>query len=95
MLGFLCRDMAIVVLATILSRRKNGDFAAAAILFALYILLPAIIGGLKFEAADVFFFPRASDPLWLSPALAWGEAVLATAVAVGSLALPRDKTAAK
>jgi hypothetical protein len=95
MLGFLCRDMAIVVLATILSRRKNGDFAAAAILFALYVLLPAIVGGLKFEAADVFFFPRASDPLWLSPVLAWSEAVLATVLAVGSLALPRNETAAK
>jgi hypothetical protein len=95
MLGFLSRDMAIVVLANTLSRRKSGDFAAIATLFALYVLLPAIINGLKFDAADVFFFPRASDPVWLSPALAWSEAVLAAAFAVGSLALPRDTAAAK
>jgi hypothetical protein len=94
MLGFCTRDVAIIVLAGTLSRRRGGDFAAVAILFALYVLIPAIVGGLKLEAADVFFFPRASDPLWLSPALAWSEAVLATVLAVGSLALPEEKVRA-
>jgi uncharacterized membrane protein len=94
MLGFLSRDMAIVVLASTLSRRRGGDFAAVAVLFALYVLLPAIVSGLKFEAAGIFFFPRASDPVWLSPALAWSEAVLATVLAVGSLALPEEKKTA-
>ncbi|MGC9954275.1 MAG: hypothetical protein ABSD21_08355 [Rhizomicrobium sp.] len=92
MLGFLTRDMAIVVLASMLSRRRSGDFAAVAILFALYVLLPAIVKGLNYETWLVFFFPRASDPLWLSPLLVWSEAVLATVLAVGSLALPREKT---
>jgi hypothetical protein len=94
MLGFLSRDMAIVVLANTLSRRRSGDFAAVAVLFALYVLLPAIVSGLKFDAADVLFFPRASDPVWLSPALAWSEAVLMVVLAVGSLALPREKARA-
>ena len=51
MLGFLSRDMALVVLASMLSRRRGGDFAAIAILFALYILLPAIVRGLNYETA--------------------------------------------
>jgi len=81
MLGFLSRDMAIVVLAGMLSRRKSGDFAAIAILFALYVLLPAIVKGMNYESGLVFFFPRTSDPLWLSPLLAWSEAVFATVLA--------------
>jgi hypothetical protein len=93
-LGFLSRDMAIVVLASMLSRRRSGDFAAVAILFTLYMLLPAIVGGMNYESGLVFFFPRASDPLWLSPLLAWSEAVLATVLAVGCVALPEEKTAA-
>ena len=60
-------------------------------LFVLYVLLPAIVRGMNYETALVFFFPRASDPLWLSPLLAWSEAVLAAALAVGSLALPEEK----
>ncbi len=95
MLGFLSRDVAIIVLANMLSRRKSGDFAAVAILFALYVLLPAIVKGLNYETALVLFFPGASDPLWLSPLLVWGEAVLATALAVGSLALPEERTKAQ
>ena len=91
MLGFLSRDMAIVVLAGMLSRRKSGDFAAIAILFALYVLLPAIVKGMNYESGLVFFFPRTSDPLWLSPLLAWSEAVFATVLAVGCLALPEEK----
>ena len=94
MLGFLCRDMAVVVLANMLARRRGGDFIALVMLFALYVLLPAIVKGMNYETALVFFFPRAGDPLWLSPLLAWSEAVLATALAVGSLALPEDKAAA-
>ncbi|HEY0282778.1 MAG TPA: hypothetical protein VGC27_09160 [Rhizomicrobium sp.] len=91
MLGFFTRDVAIIVLASTLSRRRGGDFTAVAVLFALYVLLPAIMNGLKLEAASVFFFPRPSDPVWLSPLLAWSEAVLAAVLAVGTLALPEEK----
>jgi len=94
MLGFLCRDMAVVMLANMLTRRRGGDFTALVMLFALYVLLPAIVRGMNYETALVFFFPRAGDPLWLSPLLAWAEAVLATALAVGSLALSEEKVAA-
>ncbi len=88
MLGFFTRDMAVIVLASLMSRQHGSDFAAAAILFVLYVLLPAIVKGLNFEAGMVFFFPRAGDPLWLSPVLAWSEAVLAAAIAVGRIVLP-------
>jgi ABC-2 type transport system ATP-binding protein len=94
MLGFLSRDMAIIVLASTTARRRNGDFAAVAILFALYVLLPAIVKGLNYETWLIFFFPRAGDPVWLSPALAWSEAVLMILLAVGGLALPEEKVRA-
>jgi len=91
MLGFLTRDLAIVVLVNAIAKRRSGDFAAIAILFALYALLPAIVSGMKFDSAAVFFFPRSSDPVWLSPAVAWGEAVLAVVLAIGRLALPENE----
>ncbi len=90
MLGFLTRDMAIVVLASTLSKSRNGDFAALAILFSLYALLPAIVSGMKFDTALALFFPRASDPIWLSPSVAWAEAVLAAVLAIGRIALPEN-----
>ena len=94
MLGFLTRDMAIFVLAGTRSRHSNGDFAAIGFLFALYALLPAIVSGMKFDSGLVLFTARASDPVWLSPAVAWAEAVLAVALAVGNLALPEEKAKA-
>ncbi|MDE2182500.1 MAG: hypothetical protein KGJ78_05710 [Alphaproteobacteria bacterium] len=94
MLGFFTRDMAIVVLAGTLSRRRTGDFAAAAILFMLYVLLPAIIGGLNYGAGTLLFFPRISDPVWLSPTVAWAEAAVAWAMTISSIALPERQPAA-
>jgi len=91
MLGFLTRDMAIVVFANAIARRRGGDFAAIAILFALYVLLPAIVNGLNYGSALVLFFPQASAPVWLSPAIAWGEAILAVAFAVSRVALSDRK----
>jgi len=86
MLGFLTRDMAVVALCGSLSRR-NGDFAAVCSLIALYALLPAIVGGIKFDAGLVLFLPQASHPVWLSPAAAWTEALLAWAVLLRRIAL--------
>ena len=91
-LGFLTRDMALVVLASIVSRRKS-DLAGLAGLFVLYLLLPMILKGLGGAGSLVLFYPQAGEPLWLSPALAWSEAVLATVFAVLSLALPERKAA--
>ena len=93
MLGFLCRDLALVVLVSMLSRRNRGDIGAIALLFALYVLLPAIVKGMNYDASLLLFFPRTGYLLWLSPALAWSEAVLATALTVGSLALPKKNAA--
>ena len=94
MLGFLTRDMAIVVFANAMARRRGGDFAAVAVLFALYVLLPAIVNGLSYGNALVLFFPQASTPVWLSPAVAWGEAMLAVAFAVSRVALSDRKQSA-
>jgi hypothetical protein len=91
MLGFLTRDLAIVVLASTFAKRRGSDFAAIAILFVLYALLPAIAGGMQIEGAALLFFPRTGDPVWLSPAIAWSEAVLAAVFAVGRLALPQSE----
>jgi len=93
-MGFLTRDMAIFVLANAMARRGNGDFAAVAILLALYALLPAIVSGMKFDAGLVLFSARASDPVWLSPLVAWTEALLAVAVTATKLALPEGRTRA-
>ncbi|MDE2111656.1 MAG: hypothetical protein KGJ79_10990 [Alphaproteobacteria bacterium] len=95
MLGFLTRDMALIVLASLLSRVHGSDFAAAAILFVLYVLLPAIVKGLNFEAAQMFFFPWTSDPSWLSPVVAWAEAAIAVALAVGRIVLPEQQADAQ
>lgn len=91
MLGFLTRDMAIVVLAGSLARRRTGDFAALAILFVLYALLPPIVAGLNYNLGAVLFFPKITEPVWLSPLAAWAEAVLAWVLAAGNLALPEER----
>jgi hypothetical protein len=91
MLGFLTRDMAVVTLAGVMSRR-NGDFAAVCALVALYALLPAILHGMNFESGLALFLPRAGSPLWLSPAAAWVEALIAAVFAIGRIAL-EDKPA--
>ncbi len=86
-LGFLTRDCAIFVLFQALAGRRRADFAALAVLVALYGLLPAIIGGMGVHAVGALFYPLTTDPVWLSPALAWGEAAVAVILALGSLAL--------
>ena len=91
MLGFLTRDLAIIVLASTFAKRRGSDFAALAILFVLYALIPAIVSGMKFNDAMVLFFPRVSDPIWLSPVIAWSEAVIASVFAIGRLALPESE----
>ncbi len=83
--GFLTRDVALFVLFQSLPGRRRGDFAAFVALFALYALIPAILRGLDLTGALPFFFPRPSDPLWLGPAAAWGEAVLIVGLSIGRL----------
>jgi hypothetical protein len=94
MLGFLSRDMAIIVLMNMLWRKRGGDFAALCILILLYALLPSIFAGLHFETGRALFMPRPTEPIWFSPLAAWAEAVLAWAIAVANIALPEERAQA-
>lgn len=87
-LGFITRDVALFVLLNAMPGRRRGDFAAVMALFALYILIPSILGGLGLERLLVLFYPKAVAPLWLAPAAAWAEAVLVVLLAIGRIALP-------
>lgn len=86
-LGFVTRDVALFALLHALPGRRRGDFTAVLALFALYLLIPSILNGLGLSGALVFFYPKPSDPVWLSPAFAWGEAALVIAAALGRIAL--------
>ena len=91
MLGFFTRDIAIIVLMNMLWHRRGGDFAAIAVLVLLYGLLPSIFGSLHLAAGEMLFAPRAADPAWLSPLVAWTEAVLAAVLAIVMIALPEER----
>ena len=61
--------------------------AALVTLFALYVLLPSIADGLGLKQALVLFYPQVSAPLWVSPAVAWAEALVVAGLAVGRIAV--------
>jgi hypothetical protein len=93
-LGFFVRDMAAIVLVGSLSPRKS-DLAVLAALCVPYIVLPLLLRGLGGAALLVLCYPRfGSEPLWLSPAVAVCEAVLAAVCAVLFL-VPRVSPTAK
>ena len=85
-LGFLTRDVGIFVLLQSLPGRRRGDFATVVVLFTLYALLPAILGGLDLDGILFCFYPKPTMPLWLGPAAAWTEAVLVAATTIARLA---------
>jgi hypothetical protein len=85
-LGFLLRDVGIFVLLQSLPGRRRGDFAALVALFTLYVLLPSIADGLGLKQAMIVFYPQVSTPVWLSPLVAWTEALLIAGLAVGRIA---------
>ncbi|HEY8948775.1 MAG TPA: hypothetical protein VIM56_07810 [Rhizomicrobium sp.] len=84
-LGFLTRDVAIFIFFA--ATRRRGDFAAIVSLLVLYVLIPAILNGIDLRSALPFFYPTPSNPIWLGPVVAWGEAIVATALAVSRVAL--------
>ncbi len=92
LLGFMARDVGLVVLINMAARRRGGDFLALAMLGLLYGLMPPIIGGLQYETGQALFLPRATDPLWLSPAAAWLEALVVWIVAFARIALPEQQS---
>jgi hypothetical protein len=86
-MGFLTRDVAIFVLLQTLPGQRRGDFAALVALFALYVLAPSILSGLDLKDALIAFYPQPTNPIWLSPLLAWVEALTISAFAGGGLAI--------
>jgi hypothetical protein len=73
MLGLLTRDVAIFVLMGGKAGGR-GDFAALAILGALYLLLPMILTGLNLRGLDFLFLPSAAGVLGVMAAWAQGVA---------------------
>ena len=88
-LGFLTRDVAIFVFFA--ATRRRGDFAAIVTLIALYVLIPAILDGLGVKAALPLFYPTPSNPVWLGPAVVWGEAFAAVIAAISRVALAEKR----
>lgn len=88
-LGFLTRDVAIFVFFA--ATRRRGDFAAIVTLLALYVLVPAILDGLGVKAALPFFYPTPSKPVWLGPAIVWGEAAMAVVIATSRVVLAEKR----
>ena len=86
-IGFVTRDVALFVLLHALPGRRRGDFTAVLALFALYVLIPAILNGLGFSGTLAFFYPKPTISSWLAPAFAWAEAVAVVALATGRIAL--------
>ena len=89
-LGFVTRDMGLIVLLNMLVWRRGGDLMAIAVLILLYALLPAIIAGLHYGTGQALFLVRQTDPLWFSPAAAWLEAIAVWVVAITTLSLPEE-----
>jgi hypothetical protein len=92
--AFLTRDVGIFVLFQTFPGRRRGDFAAVAVLFALYALVPAILGGLGLEEIRAFFLPIPTSPIWLGPVVVWVEAIAIASLALGRVALS-EKAAAE
>jgi hypothetical protein len=84
-LGFLTRDAAIFVFSA--AARRRGDLAAVVLLFALYVLIPAILDGVGLKSVLPFFYPTPSAPVWLGPAVVWGEAAVAVSLAISRVVL--------
>jgi hypothetical protein len=84
-LGFLTRDVAIFVLFQSLPGRRRGDFAAIVALIALHGLIPVILNGLDLTGAMVLFRPTPVDPVWLAPAIAWGEGLVVAGLAIARI----------
>lgn len=90
-LGFVTRDIGLVMMMNMLARRRGGDFLAIAMLVLLYALMPAIVAGMSYATGQALFLPKPTDPAWWSPAAAWLQAVAIWMVVVSRLALAEDR----
>ena len=86
-LGFITRDVAIFVLMQTLPGQRRGDFGALAILFAVYVLAPAILTALGGSAVLFLFYPQLPSPNWLGVIAAWAEGAAVVGLTVTRLAL--------
>ncbi|HWU26597.1 MAG TPA: hypothetical protein VN154_09370 [Rhizomicrobium sp.] len=84
--GFFTRDVAIFVLLQSLPGPRRGDFAALVTLLALYVLIPSILRALALKDALLLFYPQMSDPVWLSPIIAWMQALAVAGIAASRVA---------
>jgi hypothetical protein len=82
-LGFLSRDVAIFVLMRIFAGGK-GDFAALAMLAALYMMLPMLLHGLGLQILEFLFLPTVASVLGV--VAAWGQAAVSIFWSVRSVA---------
>lgn len=86
-IGFVTRDMAILVLMAVLAPRRGGGLLALAVLLLLYWLMPSILASLSYYGGRALFLPYQTDPLWMSPAAAWIEAIALWAIAATQISL--------
>ena len=69
--------------------RRRGDLAALGILFALYVLVPAIVKGFGLENLLMAFYPQPTMPPWVGPVVAWAEGIAVAVLAVGRVTLAK------
>jgi hypothetical protein len=70
-LGFLTRDIAIILFFALAQNARRGEFPAIITLSLLYFVAPRLIGSVA------LFWPAAPGDGGVGPILAWGEAALA------------------
>ncbi|MGZ5932043.1 MAG: hypothetical protein ACXWLZ_07740 [Rhizomicrobium sp.] len=92
-LGFITRDVSIFVLMQTLPGNRRGDLGALALLFALYVLAPAILAGLGAKGLLFLFFPQVQSPTWLGALAAWIQASAVVSAALTRLALVEREAA--
>ncbi|MGZ5999766.1 MAG: hypothetical protein ACXWLC_10300, partial [Rhizomicrobium sp.] len=92
-LGFITRDVSIFVLMQTLPGNRRGDLGALALLFALYVLAPAILAGLGAKGLLFLFFPQVQSPTWLGALAAWIQAIAVVSAALTRLALVEREAA--
>ncbi len=91
-LGFVTRDLGIIVLMAMLTRRRGSDLLALAVLLVAYWLMPSILHSLQYYGGQALFLPNRTDPLWMSPAASWLEAVAVWAIAATQISLSKRKS---
>ena len=84
MLGFLTRDVAIFVLMRAFAGNK-GDFAALALLAALYLPLPLVLRGVGLSGLQFLLVPTAGGTAALGLVVAWAQGIGAAWLAAHSI----------